>query len=88
MIPDSEKAILRAVAALKGRVDGMAGEFPCDLSGTKPGCPTGTDVIDYVQDDLSFFRGETVVIPEEFRQEVLKAYADSYNKVAGRERYG
>lgn len=89
MIPDSERAIFRAVAALKGRVDGLTGEFPCDLSGSKPGCATGTDIIDYVQDDLAHFRGvPSLTIPDEWREEVLKAYADAYNKVASRERYG
>jgi metal-sulfur cluster biosynthetic enzyme len=86
-------AYFRSLAGLKGQVDGRNGEWPCDLSGAKPGCPTATDIIDQLEADVAAFRGafgneEKLVLPEEARQEVLNSYAESYNRVARRERYG
>jgi len=72
-------AFFKALAGIKGQVDGRAGRagVPCDLSGSVKGNTTATDVIDQLQSDSK------CVIPEEIRAEVLQSYVDAYNKVSG-----
>ena len=75
-----ETAFLKALAGIKGQVDGRAQRAgsPCDLSGSVKGRTTATDIIDQLEADV-----ERKISPEN-RAEVLKSYVTAYNRVLGK----
>jgi hypothetical protein len=70
-------AFFKALAGIKGQVDGRAlrAGAPCDLSGLVKGRITATDVIDQLQADVS------LDVAEENKAEILQSYVESYNRV-------
>jgi hypothetical protein len=77
----AEAAFFKALAGIKGQVDGRACRAgnPCDLSGSAKGNLTSTDIIDQLEADVER------PVPHEIRSEVLKSYIESYNKVVPKE---
>ena len=75
-----ETAFLKALAGIKGQIDGRAQRAgsPCDLSGSVKGLVTATDIIDQLEADA-----ERTISPEN-RVEVLNSYAEAYNRVLGK----
>jgi len=75
-----ETAFLKALAGIKGQVDGRAQRAgsPCDLSGSVKGRTTATDIIDQMETDAER------TISSENRVEVLQSYIEAYNRVLGK----
>lgn len=71
----AEEAFFTALAMIKGQVDGRSGPQPCDLSGTAPGRPTASDIIDQLEADVQR------PMPTAARDAVLNSYVAAYNKV-------
>jgi hypothetical protein len=70
----AEQAFFSALAWFAGNVDGRDSDHLCDLSGTKPGRLTATDVIDHLSDDVGR-RVPKAAIPA-----VLDSYTRAFNK--------